>query len=214
MFEADDVSTEVLLAFNSDEHLYLGESVQRMIDHWALQGLIDGGAMVVTTDADPEKWIFQVPDLANKYGEIGSLSKSHWHMIFPNPKFDESGRAWTSATLQSAVLQGKAAVLTVGHILMLGGDFYSELDDMTKTEPRKAVHVMKGFDEDDPRACLTLDLMLSKWSWAAGEGWRMGCNRKRIPESAEEERKRLTAQPEVRKDLKAIIDYLRRARGS
>jgi hypothetical protein len=214
MFEADDVSTEVLLAFNSDEHLYLGESVQRMIDHWALQGLIDGGAMVGTADADPENWTFEVPDSSSKYRHVGSLSKSHWHTIFPNPKFDETGKRWTSASLRAAVLKGKAAVLTVGHILMLGGDFYSELEDMKRTEPREPVHVMKGFDQDDPLACLTLDGMLSKWSWVGGAGWKMLCGRKRIPQSPEEEKKRLTSQREVRKDLKAIVDYVRRARGN
>ncbi len=47
------IKTAALAEFASDEHYYLGENeVQLMVDKWAKQGLIEGGALVMDTDAN------------------------------------------------------------------------------------------------------------------------------------------------------------------
>jgi hypothetical protein len=189
-----------------------------MIDAWAVLGIIDGGAMVDTTDDEPENWRFLIPDYADPYGPyraIPPLGRFHWHYVLPDPKVDSARQPWTSASLRSAVLEGRAAVVTVGHILMLGGDFFPELDDMKALEPRKPVHAMSGFDRNDPLARLTLDGMLSRWAWSAKEAakWKMLGRPGGIPQDGDEERQHLQKQKAVQKDLAAIVEFVRKARG-
>src|SRR5579864_5509363 len=53
----------ILLAFNSDEHLALGDSAQRLVDTYALNGLIDGGAMISNPNNNTpiDQWKIETP---------------------------------------------------------------------------------------------------------------------------------------------------------
>lgn len=61
-----DKTTETQYVFNSDEHLATGDDAQKLVDHYALHGLICGGVLV---DSDPEgrqdrpidNWKIKVP---------------------------------------------------------------------------------------------------------------------------------------------------------
>src|SRR5262249_36447494 len=48
-FDVSD-NTNDLLAFNSPEHFAVGQGLQGMIDSWAIEGLISGGAFIEDSD--------------------------------------------------------------------------------------------------------------------------------------------------------------------
>jgi hypothetical protein len=170
-FAVDDSS---LLAFNEPEHASLGESVQWMIDKWAMKGLIDGGAMIDTHARDtPSKlsariqdWDVFAPDAAQPTDPYHvATSYAHWHYITPDPLYSNasSKTRWTSATLKTALQQGKATALSIGQMVMLSGDYLGSFDELAspQTQPRwtngTAANAMAGFDAKDPLAYLLLD---------------------------------------------------------
>lgn len=74
------------LVFESDEHLSIGDDVQRLIDYYALHGLIDGGALIRHTDQPIDNWDIRLPDPhrdpTEPYGIVGEDLAFHWHYIF------------------------------------------------------------------------------------------------------------------------------------
>jgi hypothetical protein len=73
------------LVFESDEHLSIGDDVQRLIDYYAQHGLIDGGALIRNTDQPINNWDILLPDNrrnpAEPYGFVDQVSSFHWHYI-------------------------------------------------------------------------------------------------------------------------------------
>jgi hypothetical protein len=208
-----ETTLEPVLAFASDEHLNLGQSAQRMIDYWAVNGLIDGGALVDSTAANPNDWKFLAPyepadsAPARPYGSVWAASSYHWHYILPNAKVDASGRAWTAASLKEAIVAGNAAAVTVGQLLCLTGDYYSSLDDMCVATAREPVNIMKGFDDDDRFAYMIIDVMnFERWGWGIGALGFMNDVQRNQKDAVKAEKKN-------REKVKTLVSMLRQARG-
>lgn len=167
-----------LLTFNSPEHAELGQNAQRMIDFWALNALIEGGAFIDTgshktpdgRDTPIDDWKIVTPTgQTNSAGELepyaalGPLSHAHWYYIAPNPYGPGTGQDWTSTTLKAALKSGEAVALSIGQILMLAGDEFETFEELvgsgpTGSAPRKAVNLMEGFDSQEPWAYVLLSL--------------------------------------------------------
>ena len=152
------------LAFMSHEHFDLGESVQRMVDHWAEHGLIDGGALV-----DLNKREYRVPweqaqpswdsDIGvYPYGR--SHGTRHWHYILPDPHNDAKGKPWTSASLKAAVESGEAAAVSVGDLVMLAGDFYGSFAEMESRAPNRPQSIVQGIGARDRFAAMLIDVLV------------------------------------------------------
>lgn len=155
-----------LVAFNSDEHLELGQSVQKLITHWALNGLVDGGAIInAGTDESParvEDWDILVPseNSDTPYGKDPTPGKPFfWRFILPDSKNDKSEKPWTPDSLKNAVIAGNAATLSIGEIVALAGDYFESLDEMKERSPRSSINILKGFDETKDLAYMTLDVL-------------------------------------------------------
>jgi hypothetical protein len=87
--------------------------------------------------------VYDAHDPLQPYGSLSPTSTMHWHYIFPDPNHDASGQPWSAKSLKAAVLSGNAAVLSIGQILMLAGDFFGEFEDMEqpKERERPPVHI-------------------------------------------------------------------------
>ena len=169
--------TGALLAFNEDEHFDLGENLQRMIDQWAIIGLIHGGCMINTKSASTgtglsapiDQWDIFTPDPAqptDPYHAMPTIGSAHWHYVTPDPVFADPSTStrWTPATLSAALKQGKAAALSVGQIVMMSGDFLGSFNDLKNPAGQSrwsggaSVHIMAGFDQKDPLAYTLFDV--------------------------------------------------------
>jgi hypothetical protein len=208
-----ETTLEPLLAFESDEHLNLGQSAQRMLDYWAVNGLIDGGALVDSSAANPNAWNILIPyepsdsTAARPYGSVWAASHYHWHYILPDAKVDASRRPWTAASLKKAIIAGDAAAVTVGQLLCLTGDYYSSLEDMCVATAREPVNIMKGFEEDDRFAYMIIDVMnFERWGYGMGSLYFMD-DVKKNQKDAEK------AEKENREKVKTLVSVLRQARG-
>ena len=219
-----------VLVYNSDEHRLLGSKVQRLVDLWAANGLVEGGAFVDSTLSDLHNWtfvtagetvdrthivqrgetlesiaqwyglsgyraIYNHPDNASfrrhhpdpkelsegdfvsvygahdplqPYGNLPPTSALHWHYIFPDPNHDANGQPWSAKSLKAAVLSGNAAVLSIGQILMLAGDFFGDFEDMEKPKERERppVHIIRGFHNRNRFAGMIFDLLVLPHSTA------------------------------------------------
>jgi hypothetical protein len=129
------------------------KAVQFMVDGWALNGLIQGGAMI-RASGRVEDWsiLFPVdqssgddpsiqptkPYGASSTGYVNSLSgkpeMGSWHYVIPatDEDYNRNPIPWTETSLKKAISEGRAAALTIGHIIMLGGDLFDDPDDMEK----------------------------------------------------------------------------------
>lgn len=154
-----------LQAFNSDEHLIEGNYLQKLVDTWATNGLIQGGALVDTSADDVDQWKFLMPYESNEatqlnpYGNVAALSRHHWHFVFPDPVKDSGGHVWTAASLKKAIKDGNAVAVTVGQLVMLSGDYFESFDEMKGVAKRKPTNIMQGFDEGDRYALMLLDVL-------------------------------------------------------
>lgn len=163
--------TNIQVAFNEDEHFDLGTKVQWMTDVWAVQGLIEGGAIIDTKafgtqtglSAPISDWDIFTPDPAdpmNPYRGPATEGRGHWHYVTPDPLYSDraNGVRWTPDTLRDALRQGKAAALSLGQIIMMAGDQLGSFDELKDpaAQPRWTsggpVHVMDGFAQKDPLA--------------------------------------------------------------
>ncbi len=147
-----------LYAFNSSEHFLLGERAQKMVDDWARSGLVEGGAFLDTSDEALRFWSIRVPDSGDPskpYRDLFPSDNMHWHYILAEPGVDV-GRA---DTLQSALLEGRAAALSIGDILMLAGDYFGTFEDMHDPSKRDPVNVMDGVEQRDAFAGMILDVL-------------------------------------------------------
>jgi len=165
-----------LQAFGGPEHALLGRSVQRMIDNWALNGLIDGGAFIDTgKDSTPDgrdesikDWKIFTPKInspTNPYAVLDNepLSNAHWYYIAPNPNGPSESTPWDPVTLKAHLQTGEAVALSVGQIVMLAGDLYGSFDELAgKTalgkSHRSTKNMLRGIDGDEPWAYGLLSL--------------------------------------------------------
>jgi hypothetical protein len=116
-------------------------SVQLMIDGWALDGLIDGGAMIDTSGSF-SAWKLACPDPSNPshpYDSTDTTASSLWHYVIPSA--DNSGapvadNRWTASSLSTAIANGRAVALTAGQAVMLGGDLFEKPADMENDTAR------------------------------------------------------------------------------
>jgi hypothetical protein len=140
-----------LISFDSWEHESIadvesewGQSVQNMVDMWAFRGLIDGGAMIDTSGSF-EDWNLWCPGeepaatpqnpyaLPRPMMEIDPMG-GKWHYVIPEKQVDPATgteRPWTAGALKKAMRNGRAAALTVGQMVMLGGDDFETPEEMT-----------------------------------------------------------------------------------
>lgn len=198
-------------AFEGYEHQYVGTTSQTMIDNWAANGLIDGGALIDSSPPKVEDWKFILPyELqgtapAQPYGNVPPGSKYHWHYILPDPKVDSKGHNWTSKSLRQEIQTGEAVAVTVGHILMLAGDYFESFDDMKIRKARDPVSSMQGFDQGSRFAFMVMDL-LNFPRWSGGKYFFL----KDVAESPEKAEK---AEKENHKKVEKLVSVLRNARG-
>lgn len=90
-----------VVAFGSLQHFQLAdEDSQKLIDTYALNGLIDGGALIKNTSKPVEEWDILLPSERNPatspYGPVDAVSSYHWHYIVPR------GRGFTSIARREA----------------------------------------------------------------------------------------------------------------
>jgi hypothetical protein len=157
-------TTETLYVFNSDEHLATGDDAQKLVDHYSLHGLIDGGVLVDSQpngrqDGPIEGWKIKVPsgkDPSRPYGDVSAMGKFHWRFVLPQQS--EGGRDWTEKSLKDAVHDGQAVALSVGQMIMLAGDYFLSLDEMTGEVTRDPVNVIKGVNDEKRFACMIIDV--------------------------------------------------------
>ena len=116
------------------------KAAQNMVDAWALNGLIDGGAMIDTRDSF-KSWQFWCPvdrsiaddasiTPVSPYGRNRIVGTWHWHYTMP------AGVAWTETSLRTAIAEGRAAAITIGQAIMLGGDLFGDATEMEKNIDR------------------------------------------------------------------------------
>lgn len=166
-----DTSTSLfeVTAFEGDEHGFLGEAVQRMIDEWARHGLVSGGAFIDTKkhltsdkrDKPIDSWEIFTPSVSSPTGPYPTLQSAgdthaHWHYIVTNPPADENLQ-WTPITLRAALNSGDAVALSIKHIILLAGDLYESFDELTGQNGRgnglrPTKNAMLGIDKGEPWA--------------------------------------------------------------
>ena len=114
-----------------------------MVDMWAFRGLIEGGAVIDARGSFAD-WKFWCPwdDInatpVNPYAlsaETGNTEPLNgiWHYVIPEKQRDPQSKtenAWNAITLKAAIAAGRAVALTVGQIVMLGGDDFELPSDM------------------------------------------------------------------------------------
>lgn len=121
-----------------------GKAAQNMVDAWALNGLIDGGAMIDTRDSF-DRWQFWCPvdrsvgddssiTPVSPYGRNRITGTWHWHYVLPAAQ--QSGAAWTESSLRAAIADGRAAAITIGQTIMLGGDLFGDATAMETNDDR------------------------------------------------------------------------------
>ena len=169
---------EGLMEFDAPEHGAAGLSVQRMIDAWAMNGLIDGGAFIDTgrhrtadqRDQPIAAWTIFTPHLTRtsagklvSYTELtgGVHSHAHWYYIAPDPIGHP--RPWNPGTLRKALLAGEAVALSIGQIILLAGDLFGSFEALTgrgkyDRRSRPAINLMAGIDAYEPWAHALLAL--------------------------------------------------------
>lgn len=162
-------------AFAGDEHGFLGEGVQRMIDEWARHGLVAGGAFIDTKkhltsderDKPIDDWDVFTPEVSsptNPYPTLQSegITHAHWHYIVDDTPAG-TDPDWTRMTLKAALKNGDAVALSIKHIILLAGDLYASFDALTGRDGRgkglrPTVNAMHGIDEGEPWAYGILSL--------------------------------------------------------
>jgi hypothetical protein len=163
--------------FNSAEHAMIEVDAQRLVDYYALHGLIDGGALIRTqpkgTVAPVTEWDILPPDPTKDptqpYGYPPDFLSYHWHYILSEASFspDQTGdpstiwasrTTWTPADLKDAIATGKAVALSLGQIVMLAGDYFQSLDEMRSPTVRGAVNVMRGIADGKRLASMIVDV--------------------------------------------------------
>lgn len=168
-----DVSGETtdMLVFNSPEHFGVGEGLQDLVDAWARAGLISGGAFVEDSDnrglpIPLSAWKIYTPDRAHPakpYGDFPVFARAHWHWIVPNAHRDENMQFWTPNSLRAAIKVGKAVTLSIGDIVMVGGDLVGEFAEFanaaTSAWRHGPVNIAKGIANSEPFAMTGARLM-------------------------------------------------------
>ena len=157
------------VAFVEGEHLDLGTSMRATVDAWALAGLIDGGAMIGVTKGDKlplpvDTWEIHLPDYRNPTAPYSNyvLERAHWHYILPDPLFEDPATStrWTSSSLRAAIKNGKAAVLSFGQLVFVGGDWVDSFTDLlTPFLFKSPGNLMQAVKQRSPLAIALLDIV-------------------------------------------------------
>jgi len=200
------------VVFNSDEHLELGQNVQHMVTLWALSGLVEGGAIIdAGSDQSPQEvdnWNILVPagpDPTQPYGNIPDPMKPFfWRHILPDPNKDKNGKPWTPDSLKNAIISGDAAALSIGEIVMLGGDYFESFNEMKDPAPRGPVNMMKGFDGTSTLAYMLLDILNFPREGYGGLKWM-----ERVSSDPKAAKKEINW-----KKVKKLVELMRSAQGS
>jgi hypothetical protein len=220
--------------FDAPEHASAGISVQRMVDTWAMNGLIDGGAFIdtrkdLTTDRRDQPivtWEIFTPLLTRtptgklvSYTDLagGAHPNAHWYYIAPDPIGHP--RPWNPGTLRQALLAGEAVALSIGQIILLAGDMYPSFEQLTGRDgsagiPRPPVSLMRGVDDEEPWA---YSIMSVKQNPAfPGTFDELGALHflERVPSSYDRVRQEIRSRRTERfEQIRRIADFLRAARG-
>jgi hypothetical protein len=159
--QAREQENPALEDFGSDEHRSFADgAVQAMVDSWARDGLIEGGAFIATGATDDTRalplanwniWV-ETPPPKN--------SGARWHWIAPNALTDSTGQRWTATSLRQAIAEGRAVCLTIGQVVMMAGDLSSSFDELRFGGPTTVQSIMKGYDDRDPLAWTLLRVKL------------------------------------------------------
>ena len=210
--------------FNSPEHFQLGNALQTMVDNWAKHGLVSGGCFVVDADANGHvksfsQWQFFVPDRSTPvqpYGDGRLPSDAHWHWITPNPHSDEHGHLWTSASLATALREGRALTMSVGDLVMMSGDLVGEFRDYTDAATSgwrdTRVNFARGLAANEPFAySIIRALQFPREGLDAPQDIRMLARAGTDPTGSRNEIRSVDPTWTM---VQQLIDFIRRAAGS
>jgi hypothetical protein len=224
-----------LAEFDAPEHGLAGDLVQQMIDTWAMNGLIDGGAFIDTRkhltadkrDQPIVSWQIFTPLLTRTsegklvtYTDLGGRAHphAHWYYIAPDPIGHP--RPWNPGTLKKALLAGEAVALSIGQIILLAGDLYGSFEELTGRgssggRSRPAVNLLAGIDANEPWAFTLLSLsQFPEFDWQIDALAALNLMRDVAGNYERFERELRTGGRERFQQVRGLIRFLRSARGS